>query len=83
MKTFGAIPAKAIPQNRERGSAVVVLLVLLTIMLILVAANGKTLLNLQKEMKLLERQQVHHLNTVQTNATVVGTPPGRPAPTKP
>ena len=67
----------------ERGSAVAVLLVMLAIMLILVAANGKTLLHLQKELRFIERQQTQRLNAAQTNAIVVIPPPAVAAPHAP
>ena len=73
----------AATRGRERGSAVAVLLVMLAIMLILVAANGKTLLHLQKELRFIERQQTLRLNAAQTNAVVVVPPPGVPAPQEP
>jgi len=53
---------------------------MLAIMLILVAANGKALLHLQKELRFIERQQTHRLNAAQTNAVVVIPPPGVVAP---
>ena len=68
---------------RQRGSAVAVLLVMLAIMLILVAANGKTLLHLHKELKFIERQQTQRLNAARTNAVLVVPPPGIPAPHAP
>ncbi len=54
--------------NRQAGSAVVVFIVLLGIMLALVAANGKTLVVLKKDLQLIERQQVRRLEKSQTNA---------------
>jgi len=73
----------AATRGRERGSAVAVLLVMLAIMLILVAANGKTLLHLQKELRFIERQQTQRLNAAQTNAIVVIPPPDVAAPHAP
>lgn len=83
MKMIQKTSATAIARARQRGSAVAVLLVMLAIMLILVAANGKTLLHLQKELKFIERQQTQRLNAAQTNAVVVVPPPGVPAPHEP
>ena len=83
MKQPEFIHSATAPHARERGSAVVVLLALLAIMLILVAANGKTLLNLQKELRLIERQQLLRLHTAQTNAPYTATPPGDPPPKQP
>jgi len=50
------------PQQRKSGVAVVVVLALLSIMLLYVAANVRSLHHLGRELKLLERQQVHRLN---------------------
>lgn len=83
MKLTQKISTAAILRARQRGSAVAVLLVMLAIMLILVAANGKALLHLQKELKFIERQQTRRLNAAQTNAVVVVPPPGVPAPQEP
>ena len=47
--------------RRQSGSAVIVVLALLAIMLIYVASNLRTLYSLGCELKLLERQQVQRL----------------------
>lgn len=52
----------------QRGSAVVVFLALLSIMLLLVAANGKVLILLKKELRLTEQRQVQRLEQSQINA---------------
>ncbi len=52
----------------ERGSATLIYIALMTIMLILVTAEGRTLLNLRREVKLLERRQIQRLNRSQTNS---------------
>lgn len=83
MKLIQTISATALSRARQRGSAVAVLLVMLAIMLILVAANGKTLLHLQKELRFIERQQTQRLNAAQTNAIVVAPRPGLAAPHAP
>ena len=56
--------------GRRAGSAVIVVLALLTIMLIYVAANLHTIASLGAELRLLERQQVRRLQkaTPATNA---------------
>jgi Tfp pilus assembly protein PilX len=66
------------PRRRQSGSAVIVVLALLSIILIYVAGNLRTLNNLNRELKLLERQQTRRLQTAAqtTNtppATVIGT----------
>jgi hypothetical protein len=55
--------------HRQRGSAVVVYLALLAIMVILSAANSNTLLHLHRELNLLEHRQIKRLNVSSTNST--------------
>ena len=55
--------------RRQRGSAVVVYLALLAIMVILSAANSNTLLHLHRELNLLEHRQIKRLNASSTNST--------------
>ena len=57
-------------QNKRRsesGLISVVFLVLMAIMVILVAANSRSLAHLHRETKLLERQQIQRLAEVGTN----------------
>ena len=54
--------------GQERGSAVVIFLALLAIMLILVAANGRTVALLKLELQLIEHKQVQRLERSQTIA---------------
>jgi len=54
---------------RQRGSAVVLYLTLLAIMVILSAANSNTLLHLHRELNLLDQRQIKRLNTSSTNST--------------
>jgi hypothetical protein len=58
------------PPRRQSGSAVIVVMALLAIILVYVAGNLKTLANLGRELKLLERQQIRRLQKVspKTNA---------------
>jgi hypothetical protein len=56
-------------RRRQRGSAVVVYLALLGIMVILSAANTNTLLHLHREMNLLDQRQIKRLNASATNVT--------------
>jgi hypothetical protein len=51
------------PRRREAGSAVIVVLALLAIMLVYVAGNLRTLNSLGRELKLLELQQTRRLQT--------------------
>ena len=73
-------------RRRQSGSAVIVVMALLAIILVYVAGNLRTLNNLGRELKLVERQQTRRLQrasqttnappaiTVATNAV-----PGPPA----
>jgi len=65
---------------RQRGSAVVVYLALLAIMVILSAANSNTLLHLHREMNLLDQRQIKRLNASSTNVifTVESPTTGQP-----
>lgn len=47
---------------QERAFATFMMFVLLAVMFILVLANGRMVANLQKEMKLIEQQQLQRLN---------------------
>ena len=58
--------------GRQAGSAVIVVLALLTIIMIYVAGNLRTLTSLDRELKLLERQQIHRL---QATASATNSPP--------
>ena len=62
-------------RRRQTGSAVIIILALLALMLIYIAANSRTLFSLGQELKLLERQQIHRLETTtaKTNATASAT----------
>ncbi len=53
------------PRRRQSGSAVIVVLALLVIMLIYVAGNLRTLSSLERELKLLERQQTRRLQVAE------------------
>ena len=49
---------------RQRGSAVLVLIVLLGLMLIFIGANLKSLHIMSRELKLIEKRQVQRLQSV-------------------
>jgi type II secretory pathway pseudopilin PulG len=51
------------PRCRQAGSAVIVVMALLAIILVYVASNLRTLNSLGRELKLLERQQTRRLQT--------------------
>jgi hypothetical protein len=65
------IQRKHLVQGNEGGSATIIFITLLAIMVILVAANSKSLFLLDREVKLLEQQQVKRLNDSQTNSVAV------------
>jgi hypothetical protein len=66
MKIF---PAHFTGRRRQNGSVVFVFISLLAIMMILVAANSRALLDLHLQTKLLEHRQIERLNASQTNST--------------
>jgi hypothetical protein len=57
-----------IRRYRQCGSAVVIYLALLAIMVILAAANSNTLLHLRRELNLLDQRQIKRLNVSATNS---------------
>ena len=59
------------PRRSEGGSITFIFIVLLSIMVILVAVNGKTLFRLHREVKFMEQQQIKRLNAPQTNAAII------------
>lgn len=54
--------ARSARPNSERGSAVIVVLVLVCIMVLFIAANTATLNWLRSQLKLVEQQQTQRLN---------------------
>jgi hypothetical protein len=58
-------PAPSAPSSRpgERGSAVIVVLALLVIMLLYIAGNLQALRSLDREVRLIERQQIQRVQT--------------------
>ena len=62
------------PKRSERGSATVIFIALLAIMMILVMANSKSLILLHREVQLLEKQQIKRLDASQTNSAAAGRP---------
>jgi hypothetical protein len=69
------IPREHFARRRERGMATVLFIALLAIMLILVTAESRALLQLHREVKLLEQQQLKRLNAPSTNtvAAIIST----------
>jgi hypothetical protein len=58
-------------RRSERGMATVIFIALLAIMLILVTAESRALIQLRREVKLLQQQQIKRLNLSQTNSMAV------------
>lgn len=74
-------PMSHCPLPSDRGFAVLVLLVLLSIMLLLVAGNTRTVNLLRQEIKLVEKRQVERLAFGATNqppAANTAKPPLKP-----
>ena len=53
--------SRCLHRRDERGSAVVVVITLLAIILIYIAGNARTLQHLDREVKLIERKQVRRI----------------------
>ncbi len=56
------------PARRQDGVAVIVMLVLLSLILIYIIANVRSLNQLHRELNLTEQRQVHRLNATQPAA---------------
>jgi len=69
-------------RHRQSGSAVLIFITLLAIMLMLITANSSAMLHLHRELKLLNQRQIKRLNASQTNATDRATLPPVPAETR-
>jgi hypothetical protein len=55
---------KAARQHRQGGLAVILVLALLSVVLVCIASNLKTLYRLDREVKLVEHQQLRRLNVI-------------------
>jgi len=64
--------------HRQSGSAVLIFITLLAIMLMLIAANSSALLHLHRELKLLDQRQIKRLDASQTNAITTAISPEQP-----
>jgi hypothetical protein len=53
--------------KREEGMATVIFIALLAIMMILITAESRALLQLRREVRFIERQQLQRLNAPATN----------------
>ena len=60
-------------RGSERGMATVLFIALLAIMLMLVTAESRALIQLHREVKLLEQQQLKRLNPAPMNTVVTAT----------
>jgi hypothetical protein len=79
MKTSFACCHFSAAHSRQGGSATIIFVTLLSIMLVLVAANGRTLVLLKKEVRLIEQRQVQRLQGSPTNAPAAVTLEAKPA----
>jgi hypothetical protein len=80
-------PARS--RQRQSGVAVIVMLALLSIMLIYIAANSRSLSHLDRELKLIEQRQIQRLERLSatlrtppaadTNAVLAEAKPAMPA----
>ena len=68
------------PRRRQSGSAVIVVMALLTIIMVYIASNLRTINSLGRELKLLERQQIRRL---QAATQTTDTPPAATISTNP
>jgi len=75
MKTSRFNPSR---HHRQSGSAVLIFITLLAIMLMLITANSSALLHLHRELKLLDQRQVERLNASQTNTITTAISPVPP-----
>ncbi len=64
-----------IGSHHERGMAVVVMLALITLLLIYVAANLRSLNQLDGELKWIDQQQIRRLNAAGTRTVALATAP--------
>jgi hypothetical protein len=68
------------PAAEARGSATLVVFILLTIMVALIAANTRTLHHLKGELRLIEQRQLKKFNTSTNETPVLHSSPGKVAP---
>ena len=64
--------------HRQSGSAVLIFITLLAIMLMLITANSSAMLHLHRELKLLDQRQIKRLDASQTNAITTAISPEQP-----
>ena len=61
------IPKQNSHRTKEHGMATVIFIALLAIMIILVMAESRALVQLHREIRFLEQQQIKRLNPATTN----------------
>jgi hypothetical protein len=66
-----------LPKRRRQGSAVIVMMALLSIMLLYIAASVRSLYTVDRELKLLERHQTRRLKALNATSRLAttNTPP--------
>ena len=67
------IPHPSNVRSRRDGSATIIFTALLAIMVIMVAAESRSLAHLRREVKFLEQKQIKRLNQSQTNTAQTNT----------
>jgi hypothetical protein len=61
-------PSETHRRRHQRGTAVIVVLIILSILMLYVASNSRALFNMQRELKLLDQKQRQRLESLsQTN----------------
>jgi len=70
---------QTVSAKRQNGSAVFVFIVLLSLMLLFIAANSGTLFRLHGELRLIERQQMGRWASIQTNSAAGSNVPASPS----
>jgi hypothetical protein len=68
--------------QRSRGSAVLVMIVLLALMLVFVLANLKTLHFMGRELKLIEKRQLLHWSATNSSESALSSRTNAVAPTR-
>ena len=61
-------------RKSERGMATFILIALLAVMVVLVMTESRSLFHLQRELQLLQQQQIQRLDASQTNSVAVKRP---------
>jgi len=74
MKTINRRSSVSRKRSTQRGVAVIVVLALLAIILLYIGANARTLYQLGRELKVIERHQLHRLAQPQSRTNSIPAP---------